>query len=395
VSEKAPEDVPEGKYSKELLAYAASLGIDAESGELDGPEGLAWLVQEAFSAPLPIGWTEQCDDEGRIYFSNEWTGQSTWLHPSDVVFREIVSLLKRFRADKPEASAEERLAAMQEYLDMAQQRCQDALEGWSGPYFEFLEDEKVAYFHNSELDVSSWCDPVADLQRDLALRYRILLRCFFLEHVEAQEHLDRPSQAASKQRWRPQPLEMTPKKHDAPQSPPPSAKSAQSFHSTRSRWTPCSTKHRAGPFCLSPLGDQKQTLLTPSRKGSLFRTPEARCSTPLSPAAKTASLQDLETSIRGFAADALESPVSLELPKTLTTSERKRVRDLVRKLDSSHLRCESFGFGEERRLYVFREPRKSSIAALQDASLEEFTFGPSEPLQIRPDVPAGQCADNL
>ncbi|CAL1154997.1 unnamed protein product, partial [Cladocopium goreaui] len=55
--------------------FAKSLGVDAEDGDL------LWVAKEAFEAPLPSGWSEHLDPEGRVYFFSQVTQQSSWSHP--------------------------------------------------------------------------------------------------------------------------------------------------------------------------------------------------------------------------------------------------------------------------------------------------------------------------
>mmetsp|Transcript_23488 Transcript_23488/g.51965 ORF Transcript_23488/g.51965 Transcript_23488/m.51965 type:complete len:366 (-) Transcript_23488:94-1191(-) len=69
---------------------------------------------------------------------------------------------------------------------------------------------------------------------------------------------------------------------------------------------------------------------------------------------------DVEAMIRSLLLDP--SRASLELPRTMTPEERKQARRLA----DSHpeLKCESFGFGAERQLHLFKKP----VATGQDQS---------------------------
>ena len=42
-----------------------------------------WVVKQAYVAPLPPNWAEFADEEGRIYFFNYVSEQSSWAHPMD------------------------------------------------------------------------------------------------------------------------------------------------------------------------------------------------------------------------------------------------------------------------------------------------------------------------
>jgi len=60
---------------------------------------------------------------------------------------------------------------------------------------------------------------------------------------------------------------------------------------------------------------------------------------------------DLQAMIAAFLSDA--SSTTLELPQTLTADQRKEARRLADQ--HSELKCESYGFGEERRLHIFKK----------------------------------------
>merc|ERR1719440_1785745 len=74
----------------EMLEYVKGLDIDPIK-ESD----MLWIAEEAFNAPLPPFWTEHQDDQGRVYFHSSFTGESTWRHPMDDLFREIVAYQRR------------------------------------------------------------------------------------------------------------------------------------------------------------------------------------------------------------------------------------------------------------------------------------------------------------
>ncbi|CAE8601371.1 unnamed protein product, partial [Polarella glacialis] len=76
--------------------YAKSIGVD-----IDADTDLIWVVREAFVATLPSFWSEHTDGEGRIYFYHEVSEESSWSHPMDTVFRELIQLIKSLRSDHP------------------------------------------------------------------------------------------------------------------------------------------------------------------------------------------------------------------------------------------------------------------------------------------------------
>ncbi|XP_075460348.1 centrosomal protein of 164 kDa isoform X2 [Ascaphus truei] len=71
---------------QEIQEYARLIGI-----EPDSEPALMWLAREGIVAPLPAEWKPCQDVTGDIYYFNFSTGQSTWDHPSDENYRELVT----------------------------------------------------------------------------------------------------------------------------------------------------------------------------------------------------------------------------------------------------------------------------------------------------------------
>ncbi|XP_019326076.1 PREDICTED: centrosomal protein of 164 kDa [Aptenodytes forsteri] len=70
---------------QEIQDFAREIGIDPEKE----PE-LIWLAREGIVAPLPPEWKPCQDITGDIYYFNFANGQSTWDHPCDDHYRELV-----------------------------------------------------------------------------------------------------------------------------------------------------------------------------------------------------------------------------------------------------------------------------------------------------------------
>jgi Ca2+-binding EF-hand superfamily protein len=70
--------------SDELLSMAEFLGIRPIT-----EQHLLWIAVDALRAPLPINWSAQKDNTGRIYFYNHISNQSRWDHPLDSHFRML------------------------------------------------------------------------------------------------------------------------------------------------------------------------------------------------------------------------------------------------------------------------------------------------------------------
>nr|XP_025037563.1 centrosomal protein of 164 kDa isoform X7 [Pelodiscus sinensis] len=69
----------------EIQEFAREIGIDPET-----EPGLMWLAREGIVAPLPPEWKPCQDITGDIYYFNFANGQSTWDHPCDEHYRELV-----------------------------------------------------------------------------------------------------------------------------------------------------------------------------------------------------------------------------------------------------------------------------------------------------------------
>mmetsp|Transcript_71034 Transcript_71034/g.205950 ORF Transcript_71034/g.205950 Transcript_71034/m.205950 type:complete len:379 (-) Transcript_71034:123-1259(-) len=148
---------------EDFLEYAESLGANASDTEL------AWLVREAFEAPRPPSWSEHVDAEGRLYFFNQVTEESTWSHPMDAVYRELVGLIHKV---KPLTTLDERAHAVRAHLKEVHGRALAQLEGWSGPY----NSDTGQYYHNERLGASTWISPIDEWEYELAVRHSVLHR---------------------------------------------------------------------------------------------------------------------------------------------------------------------------------------------------------------------------
>mmetsp|Transcript_36091 Transcript_36091/g.72673 ORF Transcript_36091/g.72673 Transcript_36091/m.72673 type:complete len:289 (-) Transcript_36091:254-1120(-) len=160
----------------DLHAYGLSLGIDLD---VDGEEDLLWAVQEAFNAPLPNSWTEYMDDSGRAYYVKEGSSQSTWEHPMDEVYRELLQLIKQCRSRNPKASESQRVEVVREHLKQVHQRAKNELAGWSGPY----SSEQGDYYYHEVLKASTWECPVAEWETELKTRHGVLSRYLLPEQA--------------------------------------------------------------------------------------------------------------------------------------------------------------------------------------------------------------------
>eukprot|EP00928_Gymnodinium_smaydae_P013324 TRINITY_DN14870_c0_g2_i2.p1 TRINITY_DN14870_c0_g2~~TRINITY_DN14870_c0_g2_i2.p1 ORF type:complete len:610 (-),score=143.14 TRINITY_DN14870_c0_g2_i2:63-1724(-) len=163
-----PDDATLREYAR------GALGLEPERDA-----ALLWVAREAFTAPLPPGWTEHVDDGGHVFFSNETTLESSWTHPTDRVYSEALHVVRGLIAESDgsaSGAAATASAAAEAHLRDAHARALKDLENWSGPY----DSEDGTYYFNERLDLSTWYNPVEELERELAIRGRVLFGCLHL-----------------------------------------------------------------------------------------------------------------------------------------------------------------------------------------------------------------------
>lgn len=155
----------------DLHEYGLSLGVNIDVEE---EEDLVWIVQEAFDAPLPGSWTEYVDNSGRAYYVKEGSSESTWEHPLDSVYREIIELVKHVRAGHvPNSSESDRFGIVREHLQSVHRRAKAELTNWSGPYMS----EQGEYYFNDIAKFSTWHCPITDWEQELSIRHAVLTKC--------------------------------------------------------------------------------------------------------------------------------------------------------------------------------------------------------------------------
>eukprot|EP00933_Yihiella_yeosuensis_P077432 TRINITY_DN8787_c0_g2_i1.p1 TRINITY_DN8787_c0_g2~~TRINITY_DN8787_c0_g2_i1.p1 ORF type:complete len:408 (-),score=71.27 TRINITY_DN8787_c0_g2_i1:233-1456(-) len=167
LSSKKGEAILDPSQDKDLIEYSKTLGANLQDPDM------SWVVREAFDAPLPSSWSEHIDATERIYFFNQVTEESTWIHPMDDVYRELIGLIYAARSEKPESSIDRRAELVRNHLLEVHQRALAQLEGWTGPYMS----ETGQYYHNEGLNVSTWISPIEVWECELLIRHSVLQRC--------------------------------------------------------------------------------------------------------------------------------------------------------------------------------------------------------------------------
>eukprot|EP00929_Paragymnodinium_shiwhaense_P118935 TRINITY_DN90832_c0_g1_i1.p1 TRINITY_DN90832_c0_g1~~TRINITY_DN90832_c0_g1_i1.p1 ORF type:complete len:682 (+),score=121.23 TRINITY_DN90832_c0_g1_i1:117-2162(+) len=157
------ESVP----SQLLHAYARYLGLEPE----DEPE-LLWIAELAAKAPMPQGWTEHFDSQGRLFYYNAERRTSWWTHPLEDEHRSVHQRMCTWRSGSGEDLGDVGLLGLRRELWQLEAEVSEADLSWME---HFDQDGHVFYFNRRER-LSSWTDPRPAIRHRLLLRQRAV-RC--------------------------------------------------------------------------------------------------------------------------------------------------------------------------------------------------------------------------
>ncbi|CAK0821972.1 unnamed protein product [Prorocentrum cordatum] len=133
---------------EERIEYVRSLGIVT----LPGEEVVLRFLSDALSkAPLPSPWHMARDSEGRIFFAQRSTGQSTWAHPLEAPLRELAGVC-RMCLTFPTELRESTIAAL---LETWQSEAKQELAKW----YSVKHENGREYFCHRETFESMWEHP--------------------------------------------------------------------------------------------------------------------------------------------------------------------------------------------------------------------------------------------
>jgi len=159
----------------EFCMFGEKLGVDTTI-----EPHLRWLVEEAYSSPVPQGWRACDDEEGNTYYYHELTGETTWEHPTDKTYREVLRVIRTLEAEvvaMPPKSPSTKIKMMEiigEHLHEMQVQATTALEQWSGPHD--AGDGLSQFYHNIATGRSTWYSPRFEWEHDIFLQYSLLHR---------------------------------------------------------------------------------------------------------------------------------------------------------------------------------------------------------------------------
>jgi len=107
--------------------------------------------------------------------------------------------------------------------------------------------------------------------------------------------------------------------------------------------------------------------------------------------AKDCGAVDIEAMISAFLAD--ESRKSLDLPRSLTAEQRKQAKRLAEQHQG--LKCESYGYGEERQLHLFKQESKDNVVRVKNTFIDDWEGASGEEQAIFRSMPPSMPVDLL
>ena len=81
------------EYADEILAVATKLGLDVKKA---ADRRFVWIAEQALINPLSscVGWTEEEDDNGFVFYYHAESGETTWDPPSLSHFSNVLETLR-------------------------------------------------------------------------------------------------------------------------------------------------------------------------------------------------------------------------------------------------------------------------------------------------------------
>ncbi|UPR04646.1 hypothetical protein HOP50_17g79900, partial [Chloropicon primus] len=119
---KPTANLPKGS---EVSEVATRLGIDPVYDT-----DLLYIAEEFLLTPLPLGWTEYSNDDGRIYYFNEKSRATQWDHPLEDYYKGIV-FMRKIGYNVLERKMQEHPPTPAEVREMAKYYGVNLYEEWS------------------------------------------------------------------------------------------------------------------------------------------------------------------------------------------------------------------------------------------------------------------------
>jgi len=127
----------------EMFSFIQSMCIDPIK-----ESEMIWIAEEALHVQLPPGWTEHVDDRGRPYFHNTNTNASSWHHPMDDVFKDLVEYYRQVQEEGGFWMVEDQLSEHEENI-------RRELSEWQ----ELFDERNRKFYYNRQTEESRFDDP--------------------------------------------------------------------------------------------------------------------------------------------------------------------------------------------------------------------------------------------
>lgn len=153
------------------------------------------LQQELRDVAMPSRWKLCVDAKGRAFYFNASRGVSSWSHPREALHQELRDFVDAFRRDgEAEAmdSVDQRAKTARCFLEELNAKARRDLSSWRGPFLS--KEGRFPYWFSDEQQSSSWTDPAADWEEQLAFASRTL--CHEL-NLEASELVPRSTKVSN------------------------------------------------------------------------------------------------------------------------------------------------------------------------------------------------------
>lgn len=178
LSNSAPREGQEVLQYCDFRDFIRHLGIDPR---VDASGLVMVAAHHMFAAALPPSWSEQIDESSsRVYFFNQLSGDSLWVHPQAELFRELTEEVRSWPPDEP---LEAIFARSDAHLRQAHRNAVESVAQWSaydapqGPEEAPEFGDSAQFFFNATTGESRWSDPRQSVEFDLRQRHSILCEC--------------------------------------------------------------------------------------------------------------------------------------------------------------------------------------------------------------------------
>lgn len=180
--------------TEEQGSYMASLGIDSQPGAV-----LHFMKDIFENAELPDSWIAKRDFDGRLFFSNSTSGQSSWVHPLDSTFRELAHACRECLS----LNGEKRETLIQTKLGTWTSEMQTAIGKWYSVTDKRVRRGKLGlpkrpkvYYCHEETQETSWIRPEKSASKPYELKIRALGRLLDSAYLSSMK-ISQPEQAAA------------------------------------------------------------------------------------------------------------------------------------------------------------------------------------------------------